>query len=128
MNNNQSKVDQKSKNQFQDKVKNNLKDTIEKEDLAEEFESLKADFNVWKRDPFTVKFFQYLKIKKEDNFNRINIATVNGSILLMPKEEILRFYALNEIISNIEELDHETLAEYLLDNKNVKGEDDNNVY
>lgn len=128
MNNKQSKVDQKSKNQFQDKVKNNLNDTIEKEDLAEELESLKADFNVWKRDPFTIKFFQYLKIKKEDNFNSINIATVNGSILSMPKEEILRFYALNEIISNIEELDHETLAEYLLDNKNVKGEDDNNVY
>lgn len=126
--NNQSKMDKKSKNKFQDKVKNNLKDTIEKEDLAEEFESLKADFNVWKRDPFTVKFFQYLTIKKEDNFNRINVATITGSILSMPKEEILRFYAFNEIISNIEELDHETLAEYLLDNKNVKGEDDNNVY
>lgn len=103
---------------YQSEANNNssdiLKDVIDKEDAGEAYQSLKKDFNDWKRHPFTKKIYKYLSLVKQDNYNAINIATVNGRILYMDKEDVLKFYAINSVITGIEELDADILANYLI--------------
>ena len=93
----------------------NLNSILEEEDKDEDLESLKKDLAQWKRDPFTQQFMKYLESIKQDNFNAINIATVSGAILSMDKNDVLKFYAINNVISEIQNLSADEMIKYLSD-------------